>query len=177
MPRAKKNKSKLSTLQSQWKSGEYNPLLPGSICKIKDDPENKPLFIIGSQNHEIGTYNAKAWYGPNPWDYSETQIHYSKLEIVDAENPTKYCPSDRYVGPSSNQIKELTKRFVMRDEIMAKTMSIEDKEAALAAMEEEYSKKRIMDDGSRGVESDDDDPTPITIDPVERKRQEIIDEE
>lgn len=168
MPRGRK--AKTETVDSQWKSGTFNPLKPGTVCRSKGSDSMKPLFVIGSQNYHVGTYNAKAWHGPQPWDYTDTEVHYSQMEVVDIPNPTKYDMADRYPGPSSEQIRELKKKFAETARKQAEEMTQADREAALAAMEEELGKKRIMDDGS---------PTDagMDIDPLEKKRQEMIDEE
>jgi hypothetical protein len=177
MPRGRKPKERQVSLLEQWKSGEYNPLKPGSVCRYKNNPESKDRVVVASQAFEIGTYFSRIWHGPKPWDYIDAEVHYADLEVVDEENPTKYTASDRYPGPSSDMIKELNRKFAEKRKRDAE-ISQEERERHIAALEEELGKKRIISDESTSdSDSDDSYDEGIGVDPLEKKRMEMINEE
>lgn len=177
MPRGRKPKNHQPSLLEMWRSGEYNPLKPGSVCRSKNDPESKDRVVIGSQAYEVGKYFAKVWHGPKPWDFMRREVECDKLEVVDEPDPTRHSISDRYPGPSSDMIKELNKKFAAKRK-REEEISQEERERRIAALEEELGKKRIISDE---IVSGDEDSDPynqdIAVDPLEKKRLEMIDEE
>ena len=150
----------------------------GSICKPKNI-ETHERYIIGGGTANPGEYFAKFWFGPKPWDFLDITIYGDRLEILEnEENPTLYDYCDRYPGPSSTMIKKLNTALKSQK---VKELTAKERERNIEAMEEELNKKRSI--GEIEIDSvvadDDDEELDVsdTIDPVEKKRKEIIDEE
>lgn len=175
MPRVKKIDN-LKKIRDEWVYGDdkNRTFKGGEVVRYHKD--NNKIGVICEPEYEVETYRIKIWDGPNPWNYSYGVVHSDQVYVTDEKNPTKYNMNEEFRGPSFDQIQNLKNKINLRK----KEESAKDVEYRLSLLEEQLNVKRNINDDldSNVIDYEDDDNSDyIKIDPVEKKRLQIIEEE
>lgn len=176
---ARTKSTNYTKIREEWKTGNNYKFTVGDVCKRKNSTNNT-LYVIIGPSYDIGKYDVKVWDGPNPWDYIQSTVDGLSLEKIDHPNPTIYPLTKRYPGPSNDMMEKLTRSFNER-RLVEKNLSFEEREQMISYLDEEMNKKRKIDDDDNISSTDDDDDddgfvpdSEIGVDPVEKKRKEIL---